>query len=105
MVAIDEKFNSVIRDICMIELVHDSAILIALATGIPLVVAGLVAFFWSIIQSAFQLQDQTIPFLLKIVAVSGTIFFGGAIFLREVSDLYIHSYQAIAIIGVSSGSR
>ena len=49
---------------------RQAMLLVVLLSAPPLIVAVLVGIVISLVQAAMQLQDQTLPFCLKLVAVA-----------------------------------
>ena len=52
----------------------EAAFLVLLLSGIPLAVSSAVGLLIAVIQSATQIQEQTISFAVKLLSVSLTIF-------------------------------
>ncbi|MCB5361995.1 EscS/YscS/HrcS family type III secretion system export apparatus protein [Vibrio splendidus] len=63
----------------------------------PLLVAAGVGVFVSLIQALMQLQDQTLPFVIKLVAVGLTMVMTGRWMTVEVIKLTNLIFQAIAM--------
>lgn len=55
------------------EYLQESFLLMALISGIPLVVASVAGFMVSLIQAAMQIQEQTVQFVVKLVACASVI--------------------------------
>ncbi|MCU7369215.1 type III secretion system export apparatus subunit SctS [Pantoea stewartii] len=56
---------------------RQAMVLVVVLSAPPLIVAVLVGGVISLLQAAMQLQDQTIPFCLKLVAVGVTLALTG----------------------------
>ena len=56
---------------------RQAMLLVVLLSAPPLIVAVLVGMVISLVQAAMQLQDQTLPFCLKLVAVGITLAMTG----------------------------
>ena len=63
----------------------------------PLLVAAGVGVFVSLIQALMQLQDQTLPFVIKLVAVGLILVMTGRWMAVEVIKLTNLIFQAIAM--------
>lgn len=74
------------------ESVYTILIVIAPAAGVALVVGLLVSIF----QATTQIQEQTLAFVPKIVAVFLTILFFGAWMLRKVVDFTQNIFENLA---------
>ncbi|KOC91369.1 type III secretion system export apparatus subunit SctS [Winslowiella iniecta] len=61
----------------ILTLFRQAMLLVVLLSAPPLVVAVLVGVVVSLIQAAMQLQDQTLPFSIKLVAVGVTLALTG----------------------------
>lgn len=72
-----------------------TALMLAIKLSLPLLVVGLVVgLFVSILQAATQIQEQTLSFVPKILAVVATLFIMLPWFLNELidytEDLFLH---------------
>lgn len=56
-------------------------------SGPPLIVATVVGLIVSIVQAVTQIQDQTFPFAVKVVAIAMTLAFLGRWFGSEILQL------------------
>ena len=56
---------------------YEALLLILLMSGPPIVFATIIGLFVAIFQAATQIQEQTLPFALKLVAVVATLLFMG----------------------------
>lgn len=63
----------------------------------PLLVAAGIGVFVSVIQALMQLQDQTLPFVIKLVAVGLILAVTGRWMVVEVIKLTNLIFQAIAM--------
>ncbi|MCU5773680.1 type III secretion system export apparatus subunit SctS [Erwiniaceae bacterium BAC15a-03b] len=61
----------------ILTLFRQAMLLVVLLSAPPLIVAVLVGVVISLIQAAMQLQDQTLPFSIKLVAVGVTLALTG----------------------------
>ena len=65
----------------------------------PLLVAAGVGVFVSLIQALMQLQDQTLPFVIKLVAIGITLVMTGRWMTVEVVKLTQMVFQIISMGG------
>ncbi len=56
---------------------YEALLLILLLSGPPIVFATIIGLFVAIFQAATQIQEQTLPFALKLIAVAATLLFMG----------------------------
>lgn len=56
---------------------YEALLLILIISGPPILFASLIGLFVAIFQAATQIQEQTLSFAIKLVAVMATIFFLG----------------------------
>lgn len=61
----------------ILTLFRQAMLLVVLLSAPPLIVAVLVGVVISLVQAAMQLQDQTLPFSIKLVAVGVTLALTG----------------------------
>lgn len=73
--------------------------LVLLCSGIPLVVSSVVGVFVSVIQASTQIQEQTITYFAKLIAVSATIAVLGAYFSRALIEFLQHTLASLSSLG------
>jgi type III secretion protein S len=56
---------------------YESLLLILIMSGPPIIFASIIGIFIAIFQAATQIQEQTLAFAIKMVAVMATIMFMG----------------------------
>lgn len=56
---------------------YESILLILIISGPPILFATVIGLFVAIFQAATQIQEQTLSFALKVVAVMGTVLVMG----------------------------
>lgn len=56
---------------------YEALLLILILSGPPIVFASIIGLFVAIFQAATQIQEQTLAFAVKLVAVMATILFMG----------------------------
>ncbi|MDY0972965.1 type III secretion system export apparatus subunit SctS [Siccibacter turicensis] len=61
----------------ILTLFRQGMLLVVILSAPPLIVAVLVGIVISLLQAAMQLQDQTLPFCIKLVAVGVTLALSG----------------------------
>ena len=59
------------------EYAYESLLLILIISGPPIVFASIIGIFVAIFQAATQIQEQTLAFAIKLVAVFATILLMG----------------------------
>jgi type III secretion protein S len=65
----------------------------------PLIVATLLGLLVSLVQAVTQIQDQTLPYVVKLVAVAITVGVLGRWFGSELSELTNLAFTLIARAG------
>lgn len=81
-----------------INLFQHALVLIVMLSAPPLIVATLIGVGISVLQTLFQIQDQTVPFFIKLVAVSVTLMLTAG---WMQSELLMLSNQVFLAIGNS----
>lgn len=56
---------------------YESLLLILIISGPPIAFASIIGIFVAIFQAATQIQEQTLAFAIKLVAVMATVLFMG----------------------------
>lgn len=56
---------------------YESLLLILIISGPPILFASIIGIFVAIFQAATQIQEQTLAFAIKMVAVMATVIFMG----------------------------
>lgn len=56
---------------------YEALLLILIISGPPIIFASIIGLFVAIFQAATQIQEQTLSFALKVVAVMATIIYMG----------------------------
>lgn len=80
-------------------IIHQSFMLIILVSGIPLVAASILGLLIAIVQGATSVQEQSITYLVKLLAVSGVLATCGSWFFSELSTFVQESFQSMLYIG------
>jgi type III secretion protein S len=70
-----------------VELLRNALVVIVMLSAPALIVATLIGIFVSLLQSLFQIQDQTLSFALKLVAICAVLFATGRWMQLEVLSL------------------
>lgn len=73
--------------------------LVVMLSAPPLLVALLVGVLTSLIQALFQVQDQTLPFAIKLVCVAVTLALTGRWIGVEILSFAGAVFQAMAFVG------
>lgn len=82
-----------------LNLFKQGMILVVLLTAPPLIVAVVVGVLISLLQALMQVQDQTLPFGLKLVAVGVTLAMTGRWIGVELIQLTNMAFNMIAQTG------
>lgn len=82
-----------------LNLFKQGMILVVLLTAPPLIVAVLVGLLTSLLQALMQIQDQTLPFGLKLLAVGLTLAMTGRWIGVELIQLTHMAFNLIALSG------
>ncbi|AGB84127.1 type III secretion system export apparatus subunit SctS [Serratia rhizosphaerae] len=78
---------------------RQAMLLVVLLSAPPLIVAVLVGVITSLLQAAMQLQDQTLPFCLKLVAVGVTLALTGRWLGVELLQLTQNAFAMMSRVG------
>ncbi len=65
-------------------LVAEGLLLVAIISGIPLLVSCVVSLVLSVFQAATQIQEQTVQFLVRVVTVSAVLIVGADFFSEKL---------------------
>lgn len=66
------------------EMVAKAVLLVSLVSGLPLLASMCVGFVVSVFQAATQIQEQTLSFIPRLLAVVGSLFIFGSWMMREL---------------------
>lgn len=72
MIFLAESFRSAINQYS-----YEALLLILILSGPPILFASIIGLFVAIFQAATQIQEQTLAFAVKLVAVMATVIFMG----------------------------
>lgn len=73
-------------------------LLVVYLTAPPLLVALVTGLVVSLLQTVLQIQDQTLPFAVKLVAVGSTLALCGRWLGLEILNLTTQAFNSIALI-------
>lgn len=82
-----------------IKLFQHALVLVVLLSAPPLIVATVLGVGMSLVQTLFQVQDQTAPFFLKLIGVSVTLLFAARWMQSEIILLSNQVFLTIASVG------
>lgn len=82
----------------IVELLKQGLVLAMLISVPPVVTAVVVGIIIALLQSVMQLQDATLPFAVKMVAVSAVLAFVGHWMLQKTVQLSINCFDLISQI-------
>lgn len=77
-------------------LFKEGMLLVVLLSAPPLIVAVIVGVLTSLVQALMQIQDQTLPFGIKLVAVGLTLLFTGRWIGVELLGLLRRAFEMMA---------
>ena len=83
----------------ILTLFRQAMLLVVLLSAPPLLVAVIVGVLVSLLQAVMQLQDQTLPFAIKLVAVGIALALSGRWIGVELLDLAQQAFTLIAQTG------
>ncbi|MET3056233.1 type III secretion system export apparatus subunit SctS [Serratia marcescens] len=78
---------------------RQAMLLVVVLSAPPLIIAVLVGVITSLLQAAMQLQDQTLPFCLKLVAVGVTLALTGRWLGVELLQLTQNAFVMMSRVG------
>jgi type III secretory pathway component EscS len=78
-------------------------LLVALFSGIPLLVSVVCGLVVAIIQTVTQIQEQSVTYVVKFIAVSVTFLFIGPWMVHEVTEFFRNSLGSIAYVDTATG--
>jgi len=73
-----------------------SLMLVIMLSAMPLIAAIIFGVMISLVQTLFQVQDQTLPFAVKLIAVAFVLASSGSWIGSEILQLSSAVFQAIA---------
>lgn len=79
----------------MLNLFRQAMVLVVMLSAPPLVVAVIVGVLISLLQAVMQLQDQTLPFAIKLVAVGLVLAMTGRWIGVELLQLTLLAFNMI----------
>ncbi len=74
-------------------------LMVVMLSAPPLVVAVVVGIIVSLLQAVMQLQDQTLPFAIKLVAVGATLALSGRWIGVQLLDLTQSTFAMMSSTG------
>lgn len=80
---------------------HETLIVALKMGGPPLLVALAVGLVVSLLQAVTQIQEQTLVFVPKVIAISVTLALLGAFMLGTLSDFSMHLFDRLVAVGGS----
>jgi type III secretion protein S len=79
--------------------VAEALIVVALVSGVPLLASSLVGLALSLVQAATQVQEQTVPFVLRLVTVSAVLVLGADLFCGYVLQFTSEMFSSLVHLG------
>lgn len=83
----------------ILTLFKQAMVLVVMLSAPPLLVAVVIGIIISLLQAAMQLQDQTLPFSIKLVAVGITLALTGRWIGVELMQLAQVAFTMISTVG------
>jgi len=83
----------------MIYLFKQAMLMVVMLSAPPLAVAVIVGVIVSLLQTVMQLQDQTLPFAIKLVAVGATLALSGRWIGVQLIDLTQSAFTLMSAAG------
>ena len=80
---------------------HETLIVALKLGGPPLLAALAVGLVVSLLQAVTQIQETTLVFVPKVIAISATLALLGAFMLSTLSDFSMHLFDRLVAIGGS----
>jgi len=74
-------------------------LIVAILSGVPLVVSSLTGLFVAVIQAATQIQEQSVPYLAKLCAIGVVIAFMGNFAAAQLIQFMQQLLGSIASLG------
>lgn len=81
------------------ELLTRALLVLAVGSGVPLIAGSAAALVVGLIQAATQVQEQTLPFLVRVAALSAALAAVGPWTLGELTTLMRECVQALVRSG------
>ena len=81
-------------------LIKQGIILILLTSGLPLVVSSFCSAIVAVLQTATQVQEQTLTFLVRFSAVAAVLFFCAPWFLNEYVSFFQETLASLQYFGI-----
>lgn len=78
------------------ELIQSGLLLFLICSGVPLGIAAVVSILLAILQSATQVQEQTVQFITRVVATASVIAVGWSWGFEELVELI---KQSLLLLG------
>lgn len=83
----------------IIYLFKQAMLMVVMLSAPPLAVAVIVGVIVSLLQTVMQLQDQTLPFVIKLVAVGATLALSGRWIGVQLIDLTQSAFTLMSAAG------
>jgi type III secretion protein S len=80
-------------------LVAEALLVVALVSGLPLLASSIVGLAVSLVQAATQVQEQTVPFILRLVTVTAVLVFGADLFCGYVLQFTREMFASLTHLG------
>ncbi len=71
---------------------------LCIISGIPLLAASLSGLLVAMVQSATQIQEQSIVFTVKLVVGGGCLYFTGDWCLEQLKECFIRAIELLSLV-------
>lgn len=73
--------------------------LVAVLSGVPLLICSASSFFIAVLQAATQIQEQTITYLVRFICVSVLVFFFAGWVAQELISFWRELLSSLVLFG------
>ena len=80
-------------------ILHETLMLVAVVSGIPIFISTVVSLLVAIFQAATQVQEQSVGFCVKIITISGVFVLCGGYFCSWIIEFFQKTLIGIGTIG------
>lgn len=100
MVAFDAVINSILWGLIVFEVyIKQSFLMVLLFSGIPLVTSSVVGLIVAVLQSATQIQEQSLVYLVKFITISTVFGVLGGWYASELVNYFQELIRSLYAMG------
>ncbi len=81
------------------EYIRQALLVVFVVSIIPLFLSSAVSLLFAVIQSATQIQEQSIGHLVKLLTLGAVYFAGGSYFCSLMVRFFTESFQSVSLWG------